>query len=106
MARRLCFHPLVADDLCAAIDWYEDRSEGLGLRFRALIDARFDDIARVPEIFPQAFDDADFRFGRVPPGFRTSFYFVSERRLFMCSECFIQQPIRRNGVDVPARSDA
>jgi len=66
MARRLCFHPLVADDLCAAIDWYEDRSEGLGLRFRAIIDARFDDIARMPEIFPHAFDDADFRFVCVP----------------------------------------
>ncbi len=65
MARRLCFHPLVADDLSAAIDWYEDRSEGLGLRFRALIDARFDDIVRMPEIFPQAFDDADFRFARI-----------------------------------------
>ncbi len=32
MARRLRFHPLVADDISAAIDWYEGRSVPLGNR--------------------------------------------------------------------------
>lgn len=66
MARRLRFHPLVADDISAAIDWYEGRSVGLGERFRSAVDARFDDIIASPEMFPRAFDDADYRFARIP----------------------------------------
>jgi len=66
MANRLRYHPLVADDISAAIDWYEGRSLGLGERFRSAVDARFDDIVAVPEMFPRAFDDSDFRFARVP----------------------------------------
>ena len=65
MARRLRFHPLVADDISAAIDWYEGRSVGLGERFRSAVDARFDDIIAAPEMFPRAFDDADFQFARI-----------------------------------------
>ncbi len=66
MARRFRFHPRVASDLSEAIAWYEDRSTGLGGRFRATVDARFDDILDAPDLFPRAFDDADFRFVRVP----------------------------------------
>jgi hypothetical protein len=66
MARRLRFHPLLADDIAAAIDWYEDRSVGLGERFRFAVDARFDDVIASPEMFPRAFDDADYRFARIP----------------------------------------
>ncbi len=66
MASYLHYHPKVASDISAAIAWYEERSEGLGKRFCALVDARFDDIAGMPEIFPRAFDDADFRFARIP----------------------------------------
>ena len=66
MARRLRFHPLVADDIWAAIDWYEGRSAGLGERFRSAVDGRFDDIIASPEMFPRAFDDADYRFARIP----------------------------------------
>ena len=65
MARRLRFHPLVVDDISAAIDWYEGRSVGLGERFRSAVDARFDDIIGSPEMFPRAFDDADYRFARI-----------------------------------------
>lgn len=65
MARELRFHPSVVTDLSDAIGWYEDRSVGLGDRFRAGVDARFDDILDTPELFPRAFDDADFRFVRV-----------------------------------------
>ncbi len=65
MARRLRFHPLVADDISAAIDWYEGRSVGLGDRFRLAVDARFDDIVASPEMYPRAFDDAEYRFARI-----------------------------------------
>ncbi len=66
MARRLRYHPLVADDISAAIDWYEGRSVGLGARFRWAVDTRFDDIVAAPDIFPRAFDDLDFQFARIP----------------------------------------
>jgi hypothetical protein len=66
MARRPRFHPLVADDISAAIDWYEGRSAGLGERFRSAVDGRFDDIIASPELFLRAFDDADYRFARIP----------------------------------------
>jgi len=65
MARRLRYHPSVADDIADAIDWYETRSAGLGERFRCAVDARFDDIVANPEMFPRAFDDLDFRFARI-----------------------------------------
>ena len=66
MAKQLRYHPLVAEDISAAIDWYEERSAGLGQRFRSAVDARFDGIAGAPEIFPRAFDDLDYRFARIP----------------------------------------
>ena len=66
MAKLLRYHPLVADDISAAIDWYEERSDGLGERFRSTVDARFDDIVGAPKMFPRAFDDLDFRFARIP----------------------------------------
>ena len=44
MAKLLRYHPLVPDDISAAIDWYEERSAGLGERFRSAVDARFDGI--------------------------------------------------------------
>lgn len=65
MAKRLRYHPLVADDISAGIDWYEARSAGLGERFRSAVDARFDDIASAPEVFTRAFDDLDYRFARI-----------------------------------------
>ncbi|MDY0165193.1 MAG: type II toxin-antitoxin system RelE/ParE family toxin [Thermoguttaceae bacterium] len=83
MARHLRYHPQVADDLSAAIDWYEARSTGLGWRFRAIVDARFDDIARMPEVFPQAFDDADFRFARVPKFPYLVLFRIREQTVFL-----------------------
>jgi hypothetical protein len=66
MARRFRFHPLVADVISAAIEWYEGRSVGLGERYRAAVDARFDEVIASSEEFPRAFDDADYRFVRIP----------------------------------------
>jgi len=56
MAERLRFHPLVSSDLRGAIRWYDGISERLGDRFRAAVDARFDDIEAQPQRFPLAFD--------------------------------------------------
>ena len=63
MADRLRFHPLVAYDLRDAIAWYDEISVGLGNRFRARTDSRFDDILANPKFFGRAFDDV--RFARV-----------------------------------------
>ena len=51
MAERLRFHPLVADDLEAAANWYDDISPELGNRFRSSVDARFDVVELRPESF-------------------------------------------------------
>src|SRR5258705_12021506 len=61
----LRFHRLVASDLADAIEWYDERSEGLGDRFRAAVSGRLDEIAEKPSLFPRAFDDADYQFARL-----------------------------------------
>lgn len=65
MGKKLRFHPRVVSDLKDAIAWYEERSLGLGDRFRAAVDVRFDEILGAPERFAFAFADADFRFVRL-----------------------------------------
>ncbi len=97
MARRLRFHPLVADDISAAIDWYEGRSAGLGERFHSAVDGRFDDIIASPEMFPRDFDDADYRFARIPK-FPYLVLFRVRPAPCMWSACSTRQPIQRNGV--------
>jgi hypothetical protein len=51
--------------LIEAIDWYDSKSNGLGDRFRAAINAAFDDIEKAPELYPLAFTDLNVRFYRV-----------------------------------------
>jgi len=51
MAELLRFHPLVADDLEAAANWYDNISPELGIRFRAAIDSRLDAVELRPESF-------------------------------------------------------
>ena len=51
MAEPLRFHPLVADDLEAAANWYDNISPELGIRFRAAIDSRLDAVELRPESF-------------------------------------------------------
>lgn len=57
MASTLRFHPQVVDDLTRAIDWYDERSGGLGDRFRAAVDDRLDAVSQSPERFGKSFHD-------------------------------------------------
>lgn len=67
MAERLRFHAMVAEDLREAIRWYDEISVDLGNRFRAEVNARFDDISRRPASFGYAFDRVRFaRLRRFP----------------------------------------
>ena len=65
MSSQLRFHPKVVDDLKGAVEWYDARSAGLGIRFRATVDLRFDEVEEAPSSFPRAFDDLDYRFARL-----------------------------------------
>lgn len=58
MAEQLRFHPLVAEDLKAAVGWYDDISPGLGDRFRIAVEQRFDSVAEFPESFGIVFQNA------------------------------------------------
>lgn len=51
MSKPLRFHPLIADDLEAAANWYDDISSELGNRFRAAVDSRFDTVELRPESY-------------------------------------------------------
>jgi hypothetical protein len=62
MADLLRFHPLVADDLSAATEWYDSISVELGNRFRADVNSRLDAVELRPESF--AIVDAPLRAAR------------------------------------------
>ena len=61
----LRFHPLVAEDLQEAFNWYEEQAAGLGGRFYSEVDARFGDIEIRPDIFGRAFEGLEFRFAKL-----------------------------------------
>ena len=68
MADSLRFHPFVANDLAAAVGWYDKISVDLGNRFRRAVNARFDSIELRPESFGRV--QGQFRAARVD-GFHT-----------------------------------
>ncbi len=51
MAEPLRFHPLVADDIEAAANWYDNISPDLGHRFCVAVDFRLDAVELRPESF-------------------------------------------------------
>ena len=51
MARIRRYHPLVADDLAAAVGYYDDVSINLGNRFRDSIRDRLESITEYPESY-------------------------------------------------------
>ena len=51
MALPVVYRRKVGRDLAGAYGWYEDQRAGLGEEFLAAVDATFDAIARIPEIF-------------------------------------------------------
>lgn len=57
MAEKLQFHPLVVDDLRAAIAWYARISSSLGDRFRIAVEQRVDSVVAFPESFGVVFQN-------------------------------------------------
>ncbi|MFV1965922.1 MAG: hypothetical protein ACC628_10895 [Pirellulaceae bacterium] len=51
MARTRRYHSLVADDLAAAVAYYDDISHGLGNRFRVSVRNRIETITERPDSF-------------------------------------------------------
>ena len=56
----LRFHPDITSDLREAIAWYSNISGNLANRFRAMVNASLDDVARNPVLYPLVFDDVRF----------------------------------------------
>jgi hypothetical protein len=58
---RLRFTRWIPDDLVEALDWYDNKSPELGVRFRAAVDAAFDSIKqhqnRIASRFPTLASD-------------------------------------------------
>ncbi len=53
MNYRIELHPQAAEELSESYHWYEQRSEGLGLRFIGSVDKRLLQIATDPERYPK-----------------------------------------------------
>jgi toxin ParE1/3/4 len=53
MSRRLIVRPEAEAELCAAFDWYEGCSSGLGSDFLLCVDAVFHAIQRSPQQYPR-----------------------------------------------------
>ncbi len=51
MNYRVELHPLAKQELAESYDWYEERLDGLGLRFINAVQGRFDNIANNPQTF-------------------------------------------------------
>ena len=51
MALPVVYRRKVGRDLAGAYEWYEDQSAGLGEEFLAAVDATFDAVERIPEMF-------------------------------------------------------
>jgi toxin ParE1/3/4 len=45
-------HPEAEEEFHASVDYYEDRSEGLGVRFREAIEQAVEKIRRQPNFYP------------------------------------------------------
>jgi toxin ParE1/3/4 len=53
--------PAAQAELDAAVDWYEERVDGLGLKFMLLVDEALQEIQDSPGKFPRWEHDARFR---------------------------------------------
>ena len=61
MARTRKYHPLVADDLAAAVAYYDDISVELGNRFRASVRDRIETITERPDSFGRVREELGWR---------------------------------------------
>ena len=53
--------PAAQAELDGAVDWYEERVEGLGMKFLLLVDQALQEIQASPTTFPRWEHDARFR---------------------------------------------
>jgi toxin ParE1/3/4 len=53
--------PAAQAELDGAVDWYEERGEGLGMKFLLLVDQALQEIQSSPATFPRWEHDARFR---------------------------------------------
>ena len=51
--RRLVVDPAAAREIDAAVGWYDEQSEGLGLEFLRAVTAVFASVCRAPQQFPR-----------------------------------------------------
>jgi plasmid stabilization system protein ParE len=54
---KVVFRPEAEDELIEAIEWYEERGNGLGAEFLSCVDACVLRILKTPEIYPVAYRD-------------------------------------------------
>lgn len=57
MTPRFVVRSAAEADLATAVEWYEQRSAGLGLEFLRAVDVTFARIARMPQAFPRLHED-------------------------------------------------
>jgi len=53
MIYQIELHPYAQDELAESYQWYEERLEGLGSRFFAAIQKKFDSIMLSPQLYPK-----------------------------------------------------
>jgi ParE toxin of type II toxin-antitoxin system, parDE len=54
MSYKIELHPDAADELGESYHWYEERSEGLGVRFIGFVNKRLNEIADHPERYAKS----------------------------------------------------
>ncbi len=85
MTYQITVRPEAARELQDAFDWYEEKSEGLGLEFLRAVDACLASVKRNPSAFPVVHEQVHRAFLRKFP--YTLFYIVKEDGIVVLA-CF------------------
>ncbi len=93
MSYEIIVHPEAAREVQEAFDWYEEKSEGLGLEFLRTADACLSGVKRNPLAFPMVYEQVHRALLRKFP--YALFYIVKEEKVIVLA-CF---HIKRSPVD-------
>ena len=85
MTHRIVVRPEAAREVQEAFDWYEERSEGLGLEFLRAADASLAGVQRNPSAFPKVHKEVRRALIRKFP--YALFYIIEEDRIVVVA-CF------------------